>query len=100
MNSDANPPTPLWSAPCDAYGKRLKPCWNLCTNLHEKCYKDSGIELTDLCTKLDAEKKDNNKCYGTDGVLGMKSSASLKAASWAVAPLALAVARLGMSSSF
>lgn len=94
------PKNPVYSAPCATDGTRLKPCYKMCENLYKKCYEASDLLVESICYSIEAEKKDNNKCYGTDGVLGMKSSASLKAASWAVAPLALAVARLGMSSSF
>ena len=88
------------SAPCHSDGTRLKPCYKLCTNFYEKCYKDKTATAIDLTCQIYSEKQDVNKCFGDDGVIGMKNSASASAASWAIAPLALAVARLSMSSSF
>jgi hypothetical protein len=87
------------SAPCASDGTRLKPCYRLCVNFFEKCYKKTAIQVDFTCQMYTA-KPDDNKCFGTDGVLGMKNSASAAAASWAVAPLAFAVARMSMYSSF
>jgi len=88
-----------YSAPCASDGTRLKPCYAMCVSLYETCYKKNDLSVEKRCEAA-AAAKDVTKCYGTDGVLGMKNSASSATASFAVVPLALAVARLGMSSSF
>ena len=87
-----------YSAPCASDGTRLRPCNSICVNFYQKCYKLTAWQVFSACEVL-SDIPEVTKCYGTDGVLGMTSSASLKATSWAVALLALAVARLGMSSS-
>jgi hypothetical protein len=90
----------MTSAPCHSDGTRLKPCYKLCTNFYKDCYTKKTEDDIDTACQLYSAKKDEDKCFGDDGVIGMKNSASASAASWAIAPLALAVARLSMSSSF
>ena len=89
--------SPIYSAPCADDGTRLKPCFAMCTALYTTCYKRDAIQIDFDCTLLSVPKTDA-KCFGSNGVLGMKSAAGALSASWAVAPLALAVARLGASS--
>ena len=91
--------TYTFSAPCASDGTRLKPCYELCRLFYKECYnrEDSTTEAACLLTSA---PKGETKCFGSNGVLGMKSSASTTAASWVIGPLALAVARLSMSSSF
>jgi len=88
-----------YSAPCASDGTILRPCNGMCVNFYKKCSEMNDLDIGNKCTAL-ADKPNADKCYGSAGVLGMKNSASSATASFAIVPLALAVARLGMSSSF
>lgn len=65
------------SAPCDSSGVRMKPCKALCLELIARCYPykyKPMAEIEQQCT--DQSASPGIECFGTNGVLGMKSAAS------------------------
>ena len=85
---------PYYSAPCHADGSHLLPCYAWCLSFRRACYAPTDATTLDLqCGSFSANNGDN-KCFGDNGILGMKatSAAPALAASTFLAPLALFVA--------
>jgi hypothetical protein len=86
---------PYFSAPCHADGSHLLPCYAWCLDFRRACYAPStAMALDNHCSNM-AAKNGDNKCFGDNGILGMKAVTIIPAAAPALlastflAPLAL-----------
>ena len=85
------------SAPCDSAGMRMKPCKALCLELTARCFPHKYKPMAEIdkeCTDFSAPP--GIECFGTNGVLGMKSAAPAAAPPMLAAALLAVAACLGV----
>jgi hypothetical protein len=91
--------TNYYSAPCNKDSVGLRPCYEWCIDFRKYCYEpykgeawmvDSAYAFD--CQITNAMPKGDNKCFGDNGILGMKSAAPALLASRFLVQLAFAAA--------